>query len=69
MPYYFPWRRKKKRTSLLWTWETVDSDIRVTVRQEVKIEKKDGLKRILKKMLDLEIIPEKAVTTDNWEIV
>ena len=23
----------------------------------------------LKKMLDLEIIPEKAITTDNWEIV
>lgn len=67
MPYYFPWRRKK-RTSLLWTWETVDSDIRVTVRQEVKIEKK-MVWREFKKMLDLEIIPEKAITTDNWEIV
>ena len=67
MPYYFPWRRKK-RTSLLWTWETVDSDIRVTVRQEVKIEKRWSEEN-LKKMLDLEIIPEKAITTDNWEIV
>lgn len=35
----------------------------------VKIVKKNMVWRDLKKMLDLEIIPEKAITTDNWEIV